>query len=98
MQGAHTSMAEQVSNFGNTVQEMSRFFRGDNASLNSYLNRCIYYSGMASNDYLNNYFMTDFYSTSTQYTPQAFASVLLQEYSRQLSVSYYILNHSSTPP
>lgn len=87
MQGAHTSMTEQVTNFGNTVQQMRRFFRGDNDALNSYLSKCIYYSGLGSNDYLNNYFMTDFYSTSTQYTPKAFASALLQDYARQLSVS-----------
>lgn len=83
--GAHTSMTEQVTNFGNTVQQMRRFFRGDNDALNSYLSKCIYYSGLGSNDYLNNYFMTDFYSTSTQYTPKAFASALLQDYARQLS-------------
>lgn len=81
-------MNEQVANFGNTVQQLRRFFRGDNESLNSYLNKCLFFSGMGSNDYLNNYFMSDFYSTSSDYTVKAFATVLLQDYSRQLSVSY----------
>lgn len=91
LQGAHTSMNDQVANFGNTVQQLRRFFRGDDASLNSYLNKCLFFSGMGSNDYLNNYFMSDFYSTSTDYTVKAFASVLLQDYSRQLVVSYWHL-------
>ncbi|KAH1128603.1 hypothetical protein AAZX31_06G302700 [Glycine max] len=86
--GAHTSLNEQVANFGNTVQQLRRFFRGDNESLNSYLNKCLFFSGMGSNDYLNNYFMSDFYSTSSDYTVKAFATVLLQDYSRQLSQLY----------
>jgi hypothetical protein len=80
-------MNQQVANFGNTVQQMRRFFRGDINALNSHLSKCIVYSGMGSNDYLNNYFMPDFYSTSSDYTPKAFAAALLQDYSRQLSVS-----------
>lgn len=87
VQGDHTSMNQQVKNFGNTVEEMRRFFRGDANALNSYLSRCILYSGMGSNDYLNNYFMPDFYSTSSDYTTKAFAAVLLQDYSRQLMVN-----------
>ncbi|OAY23956.1 GDSL esterase/lipase At1g33811 [Manihot esculenta] len=86
--GDHTSMNQQVKNFGNTVEEMRRFFRGDANALNSYLSRCILYSGMGSNDYLNNYFMPDFYSTSSDYTTKAFAAVLLQDYSRQLMQLY----------
>lgn len=81
-------MDEQVANYGNTVQQLRRFFRGDNDALNSYLNKCIFFSGMGSNDYLNNYFMPDFYSTSSNYTATAFATVLLLDYARQLSVSY----------
>lgn len=88
--GAHLSMNNQVENFGRTVEEMSRFFRGDTEALSCYLSRCIFYSGMGSNDYLNNYFMTDFYNTKSQYTPQAYASALLQDYTRQLRQLYQL--------
>ncbi|EXB81486.1 GDSL esterase/lipase [Morus notabilis] len=88
--GAHASMNEQVSNFADTVQQMRRFFRGDTNSLNSYLSRCIFYSGLGSNDYLNNYFMRDFYSTSSQFTPKAYASSLIQDYTRQLTLLYQL--------
>lgn len=85
-------MDQQVANFANTVQELSRFFRGDTNQVKNYLGRCIFYSGMGSNDYLNNYFMPSFYSTSSDYTTQAYANLLLQDYTRQLTVN----NVSST--
>ncbi|XP_065880322.1 GDSL esterase/lipase At1g33811 [Euphorbia lathyris] len=86
--GDHMSMNQQVATFGETVQYMRRFFRGDINAMNSYLSKCIIYSGLGSNDYLNNYFMSDFYSTSRDYSPTAFASVLLRDYARQLSQLY----------
>ncbi|KAJ4850644.1 hypothetical protein Tsubulata_023979 [Turnera subulata] len=86
--GDHTSMNRQVANFAATVEQMRRFFRGDNNALNAYLSKCIFYSGMGSNDYLNNYFMSDFYSTSSTFTTTAFAAALLQDYTRQLSQLY----------
>ncbi|CAM8961865.1 unnamed protein product [Rhodiola kirilowii] len=88
--GQHDSMNQQVANFRDTVSGLRRFFRGDNTSLNLYLSKCIIYCGLGSNDYLNNYFMTDFYATSTQFTPKAYAASLLQDYSRQLTDLYEI--------
>ncbi|GMY22450.1 GDSL esterase/lipase At1g33811 [Fagus crenata] len=83
--GDHTSMNQQVVNFASTVQDMRRLFRGDNNALNSHLSKCIFYFGMGSNDYLNNYFMPDFYTSSSDFTVQAFAAALLQDSSRQLT-------------
>ncbi|PSS19393.1 GDSL esterase/lipase [Actinidia chinensis var. chinensis] len=86
--GDHISMNRQVNNFARTVQEISRYFRRDNNALSGYLSKCILYCGLGSNDYLNNYFMPNFYSTSSQYTPQEYAATLLQDYSRQLTDLY----------
>ncbi|XP_021729540.1 GDSL esterase/lipase At1g33811-like [Chenopodium quinoa] len=86
--GAHIPMNQQVNNFGRVVRQLRRFFRGDANSLQNYLNKCIIYSGLGSNDYLNNYFMPNYYSTPNQYTPAAYATALLQEYSRQLTDLY----------
>ncbi|CAM8916983.1 unnamed protein product [Rhodiola kirilowii] len=86
--GQHHSMNLQVSNFRDSISDLRRYFRGDNTSLNLYLRKCIIYCGMGSNDYLNNYFMTDFYSTSTRFTPKAYAASLLQDYARQLTELY----------
>lgn len=79
-------MTGQVEKFARTVEELRGFFRGDNMALGAYLSKCIFYSGMGSNDYLNNYFMPDFYSTGSDYSPEAFATALLQDYSKQLTV------------
>ncbi|KAK0576057.1 hypothetical protein LWI29_011212 [Acer saccharum] len=86
--GDHASMNQQVTYFGGTVEQMRRYFRGDTNALNSYLSKCIFYSGMGSNDYLNNYFMPTFYTTSSDYTTKAFAARLLQDYTRQLMQLY----------
>ena len=86
-------MNQQVANFGNTVQEMRRYFRRDPNSLNTYLSKCIFYSGLGSNDYLNNYFMPDFYTTSSEYTTKGFAAALLKDYTRQLMVINFTCSH-----
>lgn len=80
-------MNQQVNNFGSIVQQMRRYFRDDNNALGSYLGKCIFYSGMGSNDYLNNYFMRDSYDTGSQFTPQAYANALIHDYATQLTVS-----------
>ncbi|KAK1433383.1 hypothetical protein QVD17_10293 [Tagetes erecta] len=86
--GDHISMNQQVNNFGSIVQQMRRYFRDDNAALGSYLAKCIFYSGMGSNDYLNNYFMRDSYNTGSQFTPQAYANSLIHDYATQLTALY----------
>ncbi|GER34216.1 GDSL esterase/lipase [Striga asiatica] len=92
--GDHMSMNQQVDSFAATVQQLRRFFRGDDVTLGAYLSKCIFYAGLGSNDYLNNYFMTDYYSTSSQYTPKAYAASLIQDYTKQLTLARYEGNGS----
>jgi hypothetical protein len=47
---------------------------------------CLFFVGMGSNDYLNNYLMPN-YNTHRQYNPQQFSDLLVQQYNRQLMVS-----------
>lgn len=68
---------------------MQRLF-GSSSKLKSYLKECLYTVQIGSNDYLNNYFMPTIYMTSTQYSPQAFATALNEDLSRQLKVSLSI--------
>ncbi|XP_073013835.1 GDSL esterase/lipase At1g33811 [Typha latifolia] len=86
--GQHYPFYEQVDHFRNTVQLMRRIFRGNTTRLSDHLSKCIYFVGMGSNDYLNNYFMPDMYTTSYQYSPRTYATLLLQDYSRQLTDMY----------
>lgn len=75
-----------MTNYQNTVSQVVNLL-GDENSAADYLSKCIYSIGMGSNDYLNNYFMPLYYSTSNRYTPEQYADVLLQDYSQQLRVS-----------
>lgn len=75
----------QVRNYQNTVSQVVNIL-GSEDSAADYLSRCIYTVGLGSNDYLNNYFMPQSYPTSQQFTPDQYAAVLIQQYSRQLRV------------
>ncbi|KAG8490102.1 hypothetical protein CXB51_015517 [Gossypium anomalum] len=61
---------------------------GSEANAANYLSKCIYSIGLGSNDYLNNYFMPLFYSTSRRYNPEQYANVLIQQYTQQLQALY----------
>ncbi|KAJ1402769.1 SGNH hydrolase superfamily [Sesbania bispinosa] len=49
-----------------------------------YLNKCLYYVNIGSNDYINNYFLPQFYPTSYLYSPQKYAEVLINQLSLYL--------------
>ncbi|KAK9065424.1 hypothetical protein SSX86_016807 [Deinandra increscens subsp. villosa] len=78
--GARISFGGQVNNYKNTVSQVVDIL-GDEDSAANHLRQCIYSIGLGSNDYLNNYFMPNYYQTSSQYTPQEYASVLIEQYS-----------------
>lgn len=42
---------------------------------------------MGSNDYINNYFVPQYYPSSHLYTPEQYAALLIKQYSRQIVVS-----------
>ncbi|KAG9456912.1 hypothetical protein H6P81_001420 [Aristolochia fimbriata] len=93
--GDHLSMNRQVQNFASTVEQLRRYFmRGNSRSsstttlVDNYLSKCIFYAGMGSNDYLNNYFMPQYYTTSLDYSPKSYADSLLRDYSHQLKQLY----------
>ncbi|XP_077229387.1 GDSL esterase/lipase At5g45670-like [Tasmannia lanceolata] len=85
--GSRISMNGQLQNYRTTVQQVVNILGDENSAAN-YLSKCIYSVGMGSNDYLNNYFMPAFYSSSRQYTPAQYADVLFQQYSQQLRSLY----------
>ncbi|KAL2524300.1 GDSL esterase/lipase [Abeliophyllum distichum] len=85
--GARTNFTGQVNNYKNTVSQVVNLIGDENSAAN-YLSKCMYSVGMGSNDYLNNYFMPLYYSSSRQYTPEQFADVLIQQYSQQIRTLY----------
>ncbi|KAK6123950.1 hypothetical protein DH2020_042295 [Rehmannia glutinosa] len=84
--GARIDFTGQVNNYKNTVSQVVDIL-GDEDSAADYLRQCIYSIGVGSNDYLNNYFMPQYYSTSRRYTPEQYANVLIQQYTQQIRVT-----------
>ncbi|KAJ8761967.1 hypothetical protein K2173_006569 [Erythroxylum novogranatense] len=85
--GARISFSGQVRNYQTIVPQFVSLLGGRDQAA-SYLSKCIFSIGLGSNDYLNNYFMPQFYSSSRQYTPEQFADVLIQQYTEQLRILY----------
>lgn len=83
---------EQLRNFENTLNQLTGNLGADNMA--TQLSRCIFFVGMGSNDYLNNYLMPN-YNTKNQYNGQQYADLLVQTYNHQLTVRSFIsLTHS----
>ncbi|KAI4298188.1 hypothetical protein L6164_031777 [Bauhinia variegata] len=85
--GGRITFSGQVQNYQNTVSQVVNIL-GDEDSAANYLSKCIYSIGLGSNDYLNNYFMPQFYSSSRQFTPDEYADNLIQAYTEQLEALY----------
>lgn len=86
-QGARYSLSQQVLNFESTLTNSIRpIISGRN--LTDYLSRSLAILVFGSNDYLNNYLLPSFYSSSYTYTPPQFANLLLNRYARQLVALY----------
>ncbi|CAL0306482.1 unnamed protein product [Lupinus luteus] len=85
--GGRITFRGQVQNYQNTVSQVVNLLGTEDQAAN-YLSKCIYSIGLGSNDYLNNYFMPQIYSSSRQYTTEEYADALIQEYTQQLQTLY----------
>ena len=86
MQGARISMNGQLKHHQVTVSRIVNML-GSNDSATKYLEKCLYSVGMGNNDYINNYFLPEIYTTSSLYTPAQYATVLIKEYFHQIKVN-----------
>ncbi|KAL3638662.1 hypothetical protein CASFOL_016569 [Castilleja foliolosa] len=76
---------QQIKNFETTLDQIT-----DNlgaADVSQALSKYIFFIGLGSNDYLNNYLMPN-YNTKNQYNTQQYADLLAQQYSQQLTKLY----------
>lgn len=74
---------QQIKNFESTLDQIAGNLGAD--AVANAIAHCIFFVGMGSNDYLNNYLMPN-YNTRSQYTGEQFADLLVQEYTHQLTV------------
>ncbi|XP_059669415.1 GDSL esterase/lipase At1g29670-like [Cornus florida] len=88
--GARISFTQQLINHQTTISRIAQLLGNESSSttVTDYLNKCIYTVGFGSNDYINNYFLPNYYPTSTLYTLDEYAVALMQQYSLQLSILY----------
>ncbi|XP_074272397.1 GDSL esterase/lipase At4g18970-like [Silene latifolia] len=78
-------LARQVINHGATIAKLQPYVFG---SVSKYLNKCLYTVDIGSNDYINNYFMPQYYPSKAIFTPDQFATALVTDYGKQLQVLY----------
>ncbi|KAL9233966.1 hypothetical protein vseg_008896 [Gypsophila vaccaria] len=83
--GDRLSLGVQVEYHKKTIAKLNAML---NQTAADYLTKCLYTFNIGSNDYMNNYFLPMFYSTSRKYKPRFFATALVAEYSRQLKIMY----------
>ncbi|KAJ4966675.1 hypothetical protein NE237_018524 [Protea cynaroides] len=76
---------QQIQNFENTLDQITGNLGADDMA--NAIARCIFFVGMGSNDYLNNYLLPN-YPTRNQYNGQQYANLLIQQYTRQLTSLY----------
>ncbi|XP_022152509.1 GDSL esterase/lipase At1g71691-like [Momordica charantia] len=76
---------QQIRNFENTLDQVSNNLGA--ANVEQSIEQCIFFVGMGSNDYLNNYLMPN-YPTRNQYNGQQYADLLVNQYSQQLTRLY----------
>ncbi|XP_070024844.1 GDSL esterase/lipase At1g71691-like [Nicotiana sylvestris] len=75
----------QIKNFENTLDQITDNLGAPDVA--QALAKCMFFVGMGSNDYLNNYLMPN-YDTKNRYNPQQYANLLVQQYSQQLTRLY----------
>ncbi|CAI9787970.1 unnamed protein product [Fraxinus pennsylvanica] len=86
--GDRISLNRQLLNHKTTISLFSLLLGRNVGATKDYLNKCLYIVNMGNNDYINNYLLPQYYSTSLVYTPDQFAAILIQQYSQQLRTLY----------
>lgn len=75
---------QQIKNFEDSLDQISNNLGA--AGVAQKVSQSLFFVGMGSNDYLNNYLMPN-YPTRNQYNGQQFADLLSKEYTTHLTVS-----------
>ena len=85
MQGAAIGLGLQLANHRVIVSEIASKLGSPDLAL-QYLEKCLYYVNIGSNDYMNNYFLPQLYPASRIYSLEQYAQALIEELSLNLVV------------
>ncbi|KAL5096983.1 hypothetical protein RYX36_001310 [Vicia faba] len=83
--GADIDLGFQLQNHKTIIARFAIMLGGAQQA-SQYLNECLYYVNIGSNDYINNYFLPQFYSTSRVYSPNQYAQDLIGRLSQSIKV------------
>ncbi|KAL4185672.1 hypothetical protein AMTRI_Chr10g231870 [Amborella trichopoda] len=83
--GERLPFNKQLDLFQKTVQQQLPSQFNSSQALQQHISKSIFMVQIGSNDYLNNYLLPEYYPTSRDYTPPAFANLLTQNLSQQLT-------------
>ncbi|KAG0465253.1 hypothetical protein HPP92_019417 [Vanilla planifolia] len=86
--GARISFNGQLAFFEKTVTTQLPLLIPDPKNLSDYLSNSVFIVVFGSNDYINNYLLPDLYESSTEYTADAFADLLICNLENQLTSMY----------
>ncbi|KAK7412515.1 hypothetical protein VNO78_03979 [Psophocarpus tetragonolobus] len=81
--GENINFQRQIRNQRDIYNEIANRLRSYKKA-EHYLGRCLYYIRIGTNDYLGNYFLSQFYNTSSQYTLDQYADLLINQLSGYL--------------
>lgn len=85
--GANVALGLQILHHKIIFARIVIKLRGLRNAIN-YLNKCLYYVNIGSNDYINNYYLPQFYPTSRIYNTEQYAEVLISQYSSYIKSLY----------
>ncbi|KAJ4703733.1 GDSL esterase/lipase [Melia azedarach] len=86
-QGICVSLKKQLEHHNITVSRIADML-GSYDLAHEHLNKCLYTVNIGSNDYINNYFLPQFYNSSKQYTTDQYAKHLIKQYHYHLQNLY----------
>jgi len=95
MQGENIHLEQQLKNhraiYLEIAKELGDFKKADFKKAKEYLNQCLYYVNIGSNDYINNFFLPQQYPSSRIYTLERYTNLLINKLSQNIQVFYNFL-------
>ncbi|XP_022715688.1 GDSL esterase/lipase At1g29670-like isoform X2 [Durio zibethinus] len=85
--GINIGFNKQIKNHLITVSRIVSMLKDQNLAT-KHLNKCLYSVAIGSNDYINNYYKPAFYTSSSTFSPEQYATVLIKQYAKQLKNLY----------
>ncbi|KAH7674373.1 GDSL lipase/esterase protein [Dioscorea alata] len=88
--GSRISFNRQILLFEKTVKFQLPILIADPNALAQFIANSLFIINIGSNDYINNYLLPQYYTSSKTYSPEGFANLLITAFTRQLASLYQL--------